>query len=69
MINELKSKRIDPMAPAAKIKELGLGPSSCVVLNAGGIETVGQLYARSDAELLKIRNVGTRILAEIRQKI
>src|SRR5262245_13045834 len=54
---------------SVSLEDLGLSLRARVVLNAAGIKTVEQLRAKSDAELLKIRNIGTMMLQEIRKHL
>ena len=51
------------------IEELGLSLRSFNCLMRAGIRTAGQLRAMSDEELFRIRNLGRKNVAEIREKL
>src|SRR5437899_3121321 len=54
---------------SASVKELGLSSRAFTVLDSAGIKTIGQLSAKSDSQLLQIRNIGRTILDQIREKL
>ena len=54
---------------ALPIEELGLQSRSYNALRRRGILTVGELVAHSEADLLDIRNFGTKSIEEIREKL
>ncbi|HLV04710.1 DNA-directed RNA polymerase subunit alpha [uncultured Georgenia sp.] len=54
---------------ALPIEELGLQSRSYNCLKREGIHTVGELVARSEADLLDIRNFGAKSISEIREKL
>lgn len=54
---------------ALPIEELGLLSRSYNCLKREGIHTVGELVARCEADLLDIRNFGTKSIAEIKEKL
>src|SRR5690625_1998190 len=54
---------------ALPIEELGLQSRSYNCLKREGIHTVGELVARSEADLLDIRNFGAKSIGEIREKL
>ena len=51
------------------IEELGLSVRSENCLHRAGIETIGQLAAKTENELRLIRNFGQKCLAEVRTKM
>ena len=51
------------------IEELGLSLRAENCLHRVGIETVGQLTAKTAGELSRIRNFGQKCLAEVREKL
>ena len=53
----------------ACIEELGLSVRSENCLHRAGIETVGQLTAKTQSELRQIRNFGQKCLAEVMAKM
>lgn len=54
---------------ALPIEELGLLSRSYNCLKREGIHTVGELVARSEADLLDIRNFGAKSINEIKEKL
>jgi len=54
---------------ALPIEELGLQSRSYNCLKREGIHSVGELVARSEADLLDIRNFGSKSITEIREKL
>lgn len=54
---------------ALPIDELGLQSRSFNALTREGIHTVGDLVARSEADLLDIRNFGAKSIEEIKEKL
>lgn len=52
-----------------KIEELDLSVRAYNCLKRGRIDTVEQLQQMSDDDLLRIRNMGTRTVEEIREKV
>ncbi len=54
---------------ALPIEELGLQSRSYNCLKREGIHSVGELVARSEADLLDIRNFGAKSITEIREKL
>jgi len=54
---------------ALPIEELGLQSRSYNCLKREGIHSVGELVARSEADLLDIRNFGSKSIEEIREKL
>ncbi len=54
---------------ALPIEELGLQSRSYNCLKREGIHAVGELVARSEADLLDIRNFGAKSITEIREKL
>ncbi|MEE6283057.1 DNA-directed RNA polymerase subunit alpha [Georgenia sunbinii] len=54
---------------ALPIEELGLQSRSYNCLKREGIHAVGELVARSEADLLDIRNFGAKSIGEIREKL
>ncbi|MDU0968227.1 MAG: DNA-directed RNA polymerase subunit alpha [Actinomycetaceae bacterium] len=54
---------------AMSIESLGLQSRSFNALTREGINTVGELVARSEADLLDIRNFGAKSIEEIKQKL
>jgi len=54
---------------ALPIEELGLLSRSYNCLKREGIHTVGELVARSEADLLDIRNFGAKSITEIKEKL
>lgn len=54
---------------AMSIESLGLQSRSYNALTREGINTVGELVARSEADLLDIRNFGAKSIEEIKQKL
>ncbi|MFC4554383.1 DNA-directed RNA polymerase subunit alpha [Georgenia faecalis] len=54
---------------ALPIEDLGLLSRSYNCLKREGIHTVGELVARSEADLLDIRNFGAKSIGEIREKL
>ncbi|WP_152187686.1 DNA-directed RNA polymerase subunit alpha [Georgenia satyanarayanai] len=54
---------------ALPIEELGLQSRSYNCLKREGIHSVGELVARSEADLLDIRNFGSKSIGEIREKL
>jgi DNA-directed RNA polymerase subunit alpha len=51
------------------IEELELGVRSYNCLKREGVETVGDLIARSEAELMKIPNFGRKSIEEVRERL
>jgi carbon monoxide dehydrogenase subunit G len=51
------------------IQELNLPPRSYNTLKGAGIDTVGELVARTEDELLAIKNIGERSVQEIEEKL
>ena len=51
------------------IDELDLQARSSNALKREGIHTVGELVARSEADLLDIRNFGAKSISEIKEKL
>lgn len=51
------------------LESLGLSPRARVVLNAGGVKTLGQLRRKSDVDLFKMRNIGRAVVQEIRERL
>jgi DNA-directed RNA polymerase subunit alpha (EC 2.7.7.6) len=54
---------------ALPIEDLGLLSRSYNCLKREGIHTVGELVARSEADLLDIRNFGAKSITEIKEKL
>src|SRR5690625_2768143 len=54
---------------ALPIEELGLQSRSYNCLKREGIHSVGELVARTEADLLDIRNFGAKSISEIREKL
>ncbi|MFH5822092.1 DNA-directed RNA polymerase subunit alpha [Georgenia sp. AZ-5] len=54
---------------ALPIEDLGLLSRSYNCLKREGIHTVGELVARSEADLLDIRNFGAKSIGEIKEKL
>lgn len=54
---------------AMSIEELGLASRALNCLTREGIRTVGELVARSQADLLDIRNFGQKSIDEIKEKL
>ena len=54
---------------ARPIKDLGLQPRSMNALHRDEINTIGELVARSEADLLDIRNFGAKSIEEIKEKL
>jgi carbon monoxide dehydrogenase subunit G len=54
---------------AIPIQELNLAARSYNSLKGEGIDTVGQLVARTESDLLAIKNIGDRSVAEIEEKL
>lgn len=54
---------------AMPIEDLGLQSRSYNALTREGIQTVGELVARSEADLLDIRNFGAKSIEEIKVKL
>lgn len=54
---------------AQSIDDLGLQSRSYNALTREGIRTVGELIARSEADLLDIRNFGAKSIEEIKEKL
>jgi uncharacterized protein len=54
---------------AIPIQELNLLPRSYNTLKGEGIDTVGQLVAHTESELLAIKNIGERSVEEIEEKL
>ena len=67
-IPERETQKEDLLSKAC-IEELGLSmrPENC--LHHAGIETIGQLTAKTAGELGMIRNFGQKCLAEVREKL
>ena len=57
------------MAGDEPIEELDLTVRSYNCLKREGIHTVGELVARSEADLLDIRNFGAKSIDEVKQKL
>jgi hypothetical protein len=53
----------------SSIEQLGLEIRTYNILKSANYTTIEQLYAASDAQLLKIRNVGKTVLNEIHEKL
>ena len=51
------------------VNEIELSVRSANCLNAAGITTVGELVAKTEADMLKYRNFGKKSLTEIREKL
>ena len=51
------------------IEELGLAVRAQNCMNSEGIETIGELCKRTEAEVLKIRHFGKTSLKEIKKKL
>lgn len=51
------------------IEELDLSVRSYNCLKRAGINTVAELCAKSDAEMIKVRNLGKKSLEEVKQKL
>jgi DNA-directed RNA polymerase subunit alpha len=51
------------------IEDLDLSVRSRHCLDSENIATVGQLVARTEADLLKVRNFGSTSLSEIKKKL
>ena len=51
------------------IEELELGVRSYNCLKREGVETVGDLMAKSEAELLNIPNFGKKSIEEVRERL
>src|SRR6202789_1410290 len=58
-----------PAALALRIEELNLPVRSYNCLKREGIHTVGELVARSEQDLLDIRNFGAKSIEEVKQKL
>ena len=54
---------------ALPIEDLDLTVRSYNCLKREGIHTVGELVARSEADLLDIRNFGAKSIAEVKEKL
>ncbi|HEY0541009.1 MAG TPA: DNA-directed RNA polymerase subunit alpha C-terminal domain-containing protein, partial [Actinoallomurus sp.] len=54
---------------ALPIEELNLTVRSYNCLKREGIHTVGELVARSEQDLLDIRNFGAKSIEEVKQKL
>lgn len=54
---------------AVSVQDLGLSSRSLNCLMREGISTVGELVARSEADLLDIRNFGAKSISEIKDKL
>lgn len=51
------------------LEKLGLSTRVLNFLGAGGVTKVGELFEKSDKELLSIRNFGQKSLAEVRERL
>lgn len=51
------------------IEELDLGVRAFNSLKRDGINTIGELIAKSEEEIIRIRNLGTKSLTEIKEKL
>ena len=51
------------------IERLQLSPRSHNCLKRAGVNTVGDVVSKSEAELLRLRNFGGQCLEELRQKL
>ena len=67
-ISEKDVQEESPLLQAG-IEELGLSVRSENSLHRAGIETIGQLAAKTESELRLIRNFGQKCLAEVRTKM
>lgn len=67
-IPERETQQEDLLSKAC-IEELGLSLRAENCLHRVGIETVGQLTAKTAGELSMIRNFGQKCLAEVREKL
>jgi DNA-directed RNA polymerase alpha subunit len=54
---------------SVSVKELGLSSRALTVLNSAGITTISQLFAKSDSQLLRLRNIGKTTPGEMREKL
>ena len=59
----------NPIEYDTTIEQLGFSVRTYNTLHRAGIRTVGQIYTLSDAQLLRIRNLGKSSLNEIRRKL
>ena len=67
-ISEKDVQEESPLLQAG-IEELGLSVRSENSLHRAGIETIGQLAAKTESELKLIRNFGQKCLAEVKTKM
>lgn len=51
------------------IEELDLGVRAFNSLKRDGIHTIGELISKTDEEIIRIRNLGTKSLTEIKEKL
>ncbi len=70
----LQKKEVEDYSDVAadysmSIDDLGLQSRSYNALNREGIRSVGELVARSEADLLDIRNFGAKSIEEIKHKL
>ncbi len=66
---DMSKDEILPKGAAVTLEELDLSVRSYNSLTRAGIDTIEKLNALSDTELLHIRNIGRKQLAEIREKL
>jgi len=69
---EEKIKEVEAVAAGVydmPLKELGLSTRVCNCLEKAGIEKVGQVLERSDEELLAIKGIGVKSLAELQERL
>jgi Bacterial RNA polymerase, alpha chain C terminal domain len=64
-VTMLERPPLDPNMPIDKLVELSVRSYNC--LQAAGLQTVGQVRAMTDKELLRLPNLGRWSLHEIRQ--
>ena len=67
-LSEEDTQQESPLLQAG-IEELGLSVRSENSLHRAGIETIGQLTAKTESELRMIRNFGQKCLAEVKAKL
>ena len=52
-----------------KIEDLVLSVRSYNCLKRAGIETIGELTAKTEEDMIKVRNLGRKSLKEIKEKL
>lgn len=59
----------EEITPESSVQEIGLPPRSAGILEAAGFRTVADLIQRTAGQLMEVRSIGNKQVAEVRRAL